>query len=182
MIRPGAVLVCLTLLTVGSVALAFAPANAPSDGAAKELADQPFEIRFGYKLLTTKCVKCHTSERIAKKTDLTLFDWQDVVGTMGRKEKADLGKSDQDFILMYLAYRNEMAGPKKQRTQYQAFVRGCQGCHGIGLMYQKQFAAKDWPGIIKRMAGKGGAEISDEEQPQVLAYIQRMSLDLFGID
>ena len=183
MLRPP---VLLSVLTLGVLAFAAPLLTARADEKQpplpKEIAAQPFEIQHGYTLFQTKCTQCHTLERVSMKTDVSVFDWQSLVGTMAAKEKADIGKSEQQFILIYLAYRNEMAAPAAERRDYEAFVRDCESCHGIGLMYQKRFPVKDWPAIVHRMAGKGGAEISAEDEKLIVAYVKRLTLDLFGID
>ena len=190
-------LTSVCLLT--STALAFQgnppPAAAPAaPGAAAPAAEKekdadlppdirklPFEIRDGYRRFMKRCTTCHDRKRVdeAKKS---LFDWQGVVGTMAFKKDANIPQEDRQPIFLYLAYLKELKGTTEEKDQYLTFLARCEDCHGIGLTYRDKKPMKDWPNIIHRMAGKNQAKITPDDETKVMAYINRMYPDVFGVE
>jgi cytochrome c5 len=165
-----------------------APAAPAGDKAAEKDADLPpeirklpFEIRDGYRRFTKRCTPCHDRKRVDE-ADKSLFDWQGVIGTMAFKKDANIPQEDRNPIFLYLTYVKEQKSTPEERDQYMTFLTRCEDCHGIGLTYKDKKPMKDWPNIIHRMANKTSAKITAEEETKVMAYINRMYPDIFGIE
>jgi nitrate/TMAO reductase-like tetraheme cytochrome c subunit len=146
-----------------------------------EIAKLPFEIKDGYRRFVKRCTTCHDAKRVteAKKS---LFDWQGCIGTMAFKKGADIPQEDRHPIFLYLAYLNGTHGTPEEKDQYLTFLTRCEDCHGVSLVYKDKKPMKDWPNIVHRMAGKNRAQISSEDEQKVMAYINRMYPDVFGIE
>ncbi len=146
-----------------------------------EIRALPFEIRDGYRRFVKNCTRCHDAGRVTK-AKKTLFEWQGVIGAMALKPKANIPLEDRQHIFHYLSYLHGQNGTPQEKDDHMTFLKGCENCHGIGIMYRNRYPMKDWPNIVHRMAGKNQARISPEDEAKVMRYIQRMSPDLFGIE
>jgi hypothetical protein len=198
--RTWAALVCAGVLASSAAAFQEAQsgdqttgaqkAAAPKQPAAQQAKDQdlppdirklPFEIRDGYRRFTKRCTTCHDTKRVeqAKKS---LFDWQGVVGTMAFKKGANIPFEDRHSIFLYLAYLHGTKGTPQEKDEYLTFLAKCENCHGVGLVYKDKKSLKQWPDIVHRMAVKGQAKISAEDEKKVMGYINRMYPDVFGVE
>jgi hypothetical protein len=168
------------LLVFGSAAAAFQDPK-KTDDLPPEIAKLPFEIRDGYRKFTKRCTACHDAKRVneAKKS---LFEWQGTIGTMALKKDANIPLEDRQSIFLYLTYIHGTKGSPQEKDEYLTFLAKCEDCHGVGLMYKEKKKMVEWPDIVHRMAGKGQAKITPEDETKVMGYIRRMHPDLFGID
>jgi hypothetical protein len=176
-------LAALCALFVMSTAAAFQQEGGPKKDVdlPPEIAKLPFEIRDGYRRFLKRCIACHDTKRVqdAKKS---LFEWQGVIGTMSQKKDANIPIEDRHPIFLYLSYLNGVQGNAREKDEYLTFLVKCEDCHGISLVYKDKKPLKDWPNIVHRMAGKNQAKISDEDEKKVMAYINRMYPDVFGVE
>jgi cytochrome c peroxidase len=147
----------------------------------KEIAGLPFEIRDGYQRFVARCTTCHDAKRVesAKKS---LFEWHGVIGEMSQKKGADIPIADRQPIFYYLSYLHGISGTPEEKEQYLTFLRGCEDCHGISIVYKEKQPMMEWPKIVHRMAGKDRAKISPEDETKIMGYIRRMHPDLFGVE
>lgn len=159
-----------------------APKDPGKEGLPPEIAQLPFEIRDGYRRFTKRCLSCHDAKRVMEARK-TLFEWQSVVGNMSLKKDANIPLDERHSIFLYLTYLQGTVGVKpEERQQYMAFLTKCEDCHGVSLVYKDRYPMRKWPEIVHRMAGKGQAKISPEDETQIMGYIRRMHPDLFGVD
>jgi hypothetical protein len=172
--------VVATILLLGSAAMAFEEQKKDAD-LPPEIAKLPFEVRDGYRKFTKRCTTCHDNKRVLEAKH-SLFDWQGVIGTMAFKKGADIPQEDRPGIFLYLAYLQGTSGKPTEKEEYMTFLTKCEDCHGVSLVYKDKKPMKEWPGIIHRMAGKGRAQISPEDETKVMGYINRMYPDLFGVE
>jgi cytochrome c5 len=175
-----------------SAAAAFEPEQTPAAHPAAQpskveaplpadIAKLPFEVRDGYSRFIKRCTACHDTKRV-EAAQKTLFDWQGTIATMALKKGANIPADDRQPIFLYLAYLNGTKGTPEQKDQYLTFLFKCEDCHGVGLVYKDKKPMKDWPSIIHRMAGKGRARITPEDEKKVLGYINRMYPEVFGVE
>jgi len=101
---------------------------------------------------------------------------------MALKKGADIPADDRQPIFLYLTYLNGTKGSPEEKDQYLTFLFKCEDCHGVSLVYKDKKPMKDWPNIIHRMAGKGRARISPEDEKKVMGYINRMYPEVFGVE
>ena len=148
-----------------------------------EIAKLPFELRDGYRRFIKRCTTCHDTKRVEEaKAKKSLFDWQGTIGSMSLKKGADIPLDDRHPIFLYLSYLHGTKGSAEEKEQYRVFLLKCEDCHGISLVYKEKKPMKEWPGIVHRMAGKNQARIAAEDEKKIMAYINRMHPDLFGVD
>jgi len=168
-------------LLLASTAAAVHSEQAKDADLPPEIRRLPFEIRDGYRRFAKRCLGCHDRKRVdaAKKT---LFEWQGVIGTMALKKEARIPLEDRQPIFLYLAYLHGTRGSARERDEYLTFLTRCEDCHGVGLVYRERKPLPEWPSIVHRMAGKGQAHISADDEAKIMAYIRRMHPDLFGVD
>jgi len=176
-------MVCAGVLASAAAAFQAAPKPDPNKDLdlPPEIRKLPFEIRDGYRRFVKRCTTCHDSKRVeqAKKS---LFDWQGTVGMMAFKKGANIPFEDRHPIFLYLAYLHGTKGTPKERDEYLTFLFKCENCHGVSLVYKEKKSFKQWPDIVHRMAVKGRSQMSAEDEKKVMAYINRMYPDVFGVE
>lgn len=146
-----------------------------------DVAKLPFEIRDGYRRFTKRCTACHDRKRVDAASK-SLFDWQGTIGSMSFKQGANIPQEDRHSIFIYLAYLHGTKGNAQQKDEYTTFLTKCEDCHGISLVYKDKKPLKEWPALIHRMAVKGRAKISVDDEKKIMGYINRMYPDVFGVE
>lgn len=84
------------------------------------------------------------------------------------------------FILPYLLPSAHAQGDvekkfmKQHQKNMETFMTKCSGCHSLQRIFAKKRTKEEWDKILKQMAGKPHAMISEEEQNQVRKWIDLM--------
>jgi len=183
MTRPLRLAAALIAGLLGGTALLLAPTRAAQvEPLPEELRRLPSELGYGYRAFHRQCVKCHTMDRVNEQDDLTLRQWRDLIGKMASKDDAQIPPRDQRYILMYVEHRRNARLDAEGKQQYLTFLDRCDGCHGIGLVYERRVPRAEWPETVSRMARKGGVKITPTDEASILAYTLRMAEDLFGLE
>jgi hypothetical protein len=63
---------------------------------------------------------------------------------------------------------------KEHKKEMTTFMEKCSGCHSLQRMLSKHRSKEEWDKILKVMAGKPHANISDEELKRVQKWIDFM--------
>jgi hypothetical protein len=173
--------VALGLAVSASTAGAFQAGAKKDADLPPHIAKLPFEIRDGYRRFSKRCLSCHDAKRVndAKKS---LFEWQGTIGAMAFKQNANIPPEDRHPIFLYLTYLHGTRSTPRERDEYMTFLVKCEDCHGVSLVYKDRKPMKDWPGIVRRMAAKSRARISQEDEKKIMGYINRMYPDVFGVE
>jgi uncharacterized membrane protein YheB (UPF0754 family) len=63
---------------------------------------------------------------------------------------------------------------KEHQKEMNTFMEKCSGCHSLQRMLSKHRSKEEWDKILKIMAGKPHANISDEELKRIQKWIDFM--------
>jgi hypothetical protein len=63
---------------------------------------------------------------------------------------------------------------KEHKKEMATFMEKCSGCHSLQRMLSKHRSKEEWDEILKIMAGKPHANISDEELKRIQKWIDFM--------
>jgi hypothetical protein len=63
---------------------------------------------------------------------------------------------------------------KEHANEMTTFMNKCSGCHGLQRIFGKKKSKEEWDKVLKMMAGKPHANISDEELKRVQKWIDFM--------
>jgi hypothetical protein len=63
---------------------------------------------------------------------------------------------------------------KQHEKEMTTFMEKCSGCHSLQRILAKKRSKEDWDKILKMMAGKPHASISDEELKRIQKWVDFM--------
>ena len=63
---------------------------------------------------------------------------------------------------------------KQHENEMTTFMNKCSGCHGLQRIFGKKRSKEEWDKVLKMMAGKPHANISDVELKRVQKWIDFM--------
>lgn len=63
---------------------------------------------------------------------------------------------------------------KLHQKEMDSFMNKCSGCHSLQRIFAKKRTAEEWDKILKQMAGKPHAMISEQELKQIRKWIDLM--------
>lgn len=86
------------------------------------------------------------------------------------------------FISLFFLMATSSQAQTKEEKQFMklheqemiTFMDKCSGCHSTQRIFAKKKSKEEWEKIIKMMAGKPHAGISDEEAKRILKWIEFM--------
>jgi ABC-type transport system involved in cytochrome bd biosynthesis fused ATPase/permease subunit len=67
---------------------------------------------------------------------------------------------------------------KQHEKEMTTFMEKCSGCHSLQRIFAKKRSKEDWDNILKMMAGKPHANISEEELKRIQKWIDFMRTTL----
>lgn len=84
------------------------------------------------------------------------------------------------FIFSYLLPSSHAQGDvekkfmKLHQKEMETFMNKCSGCHSLQRIFAKKRTKEEWDKILKQMAGKPHAMVSEEEIKHVRKWIDLM--------
>jgi len=63
---------------------------------------------------------------------------------------------------------------KLHQKEMETFMNKCSGCHSLQRIFAKKRTAEEWDKILKQMAGKPHAMISEQELKQIRKWVDLM--------
>ena len=63
---------------------------------------------------------------------------------------------------------------KQHEKEMSTFMEKCSGCHSLQRIFAKKRSKEEWDKILKMMAGKPHANISDEELKRIQKWVDFM--------
>lgn len=144
-------------------------------GSARQTPGGGISMEPGQSVVSRKCSKCHTLERIYTSS---VADWTPTVNKMAAFDTADISGSDAEVIVSYLNQQSERRRVQKQRGEAEQGRRlvaaKCSVCHGL----EKVFMAADkdeghWRQTVEDMIKLEGNQdyLSNEEKELVIKFL-----------
>jgi len=115
----------------------------------------------GEEALAGACTTCHDVTRIYLQSEMT--QWSDVINKMESAHGAVLSDDEKAAIEEFLSSREPKVGEQ--------LIQGkCTTCHGTENIYEAA-SDTDWQAVLDRMVETHGAELTAQEQADIIAYL-----------
>ncbi|MCI5222959.1 MAG: hypothetical protein D3924_09865 [Candidatus Electrothrix sp. AR4] len=131
-----------------------------SDTRATSLPEQETDVsdeKRGQRLVTEKCVKCHTLERIFKSFK-TEQGWTDTINRMSVIDTPNIQDADAKHIIHYLISQQQRREEQLETTQGSGVEIGrtlvdqkCTSCHSLEKVYKVKKSRSEWESTVDKM-------------------------------
>ncbi|WP_420208272.1 hypothetical protein [Candidatus Electronema sp. JC] len=132
-------------------------------------AEQNIGIEPGQAIMSKKCSKCHSLERIYT---ASITDWSPIVSRMASFDAPNISSSEVKHIAEYL---NKLEEQKFDKRARQLISAKCVICHALDKIFITEKNAQLWREIVDRMIKIVGdpGYMNDEEKEIIISFLSR---------
>ncbi len=125
------------------------------------------DIEPGQAIMSKKCSKCHSLERIYT---ATMTDWSPIVSRMASNDASNISSAEVKHIAEYL---NKLEDRKFEKRARQLISAKCVICHALDKIFIAEKNAQRWREIVDRMIKIVGdpSYMNDEEKEVIIRFL-----------
>jgi mono/diheme cytochrome c family protein len=140
----------------------------------KETAEGGIELpKTGQTLMSRKCSKCHSLERVYQQAYKDNLAWTETVSKMMNLDYPNITSSDAQQIVEYLTWLQE----KRHLTETgrHLVAKKCGICHELARVFGADKNAEEWAGTVGKMSEIIGDPdfLSEQERKDIISFLSR---------
>jgi cytochrome c5 len=141
----------------------------------KTVSDGGMSMEPGQTIMSRKCSKCHTLERIYTST---VTDWTPTVNKMAAFDSSNISEAEAEAIVSYLNQKNEKQPVTETERGRKLIAAKCSICHSLDRVFIADMDEQHWRQTVEDMMKIEGTAsyLSEEEKKLAVSFLSSRHL------